>query len=140
MEYKTCNDFGCDAILQDIYAKDTPIAPAAPADPTAAAPNLHLFHALRRLGWRVLGLSPDGTIGTSAQHDRMLAVAVGHGALLSTAVTTRIAREVLELKPAETDELALALVRHQSMSASRIHSIANNLRRALPPPRRGAPR
>ena len=68
----------------------------------------------------------------------MPAVAVGHGALLSTAVTTRIAREVLELKSAETDELALALVRHQAMSASRIHSIANNLRRAIPP--RGAPR
>ena len=126
LEYKTCDDFECETITQAVHKKYTPTEDSPDA-------NLHLFRSLRNLGWRVLGSSVDGSVGTSAQHDRMLAITVGHSAMIASSVTALIAREVLQIPPPASNALALALARHQTMCAYRIHTIANSLRHALPP-------
>ena len=123
MEYKTANDFYFREKCQDIWDYYTP---------TGESPRPHRFHlfvALRKLGWTVLGLNEALASGTSVEHDRMTPIVVGHGAFIPR-FTVNVFRNVLDLRRKESESLACALVRHQALATDKIMSIVFQLRRA----------
>jgi hypothetical protein len=130
IEYKTCDDFRIsETIQQNVYDKYSP----NDESPHPHPPNL--LTELRAQGWRTLGYNPrDKTVGASASHNSMLAIAIGHGAFLPNLCVRTVFREALGLSLSASDALALALVRHQTVSNARIMSTANYDRRALPGP------
>ena len=130
-EYKTCNDYDFDSTNQRIWDKYTPT-------PDSPRPHRqHLFEMLRAKGWQVLGLQPDGLVSTSPTADRMLTIAIGHGAFIRTDTTITSFTAALGLPSSAANRLAKTLVIHQATAAAKIRLTANNLRCNPPTARSG---
>ena len=97
----------------------------------------HLFEMLRAKGWQVLGLQPDGLVSTSPTADRMLTIAIGHGAFIRTDTTNTSFTAALGLPSSAATRLAKTLVIHQATAAAKIRLTANNLRCNPPTARSG---
>ena len=88
-------------------------------------------------GWQVLGLQPDGLVSTSPTADRMLTIAIGHGAFIRTDTTITSFTAALGLPSSAANRLAKTLVIHQATAAAKIRLTANNLRCNPPTARSG---
>jgi hypothetical protein len=130
MEYKTCDDFKFAQTLQEnVYDKYSPNH----LSPRPQRPNLLVD--LRAKGWRVLGLNLlDNSVGDTPLHNSMLTVVIGHGAFLPTLPVRTVFRETLHLSVADSDKLALSLVRHQILSHYKLLCTADRERGAFTGP------
>ena len=135
IEYKTCDDFKfAETLQQNVYDKYSPNH----LSPRPQRPNL--LTDLRAKGWRVLGLNLlDNSVGDSPLHTSMLTVAVGHGAFVPNLSVRTCFRDTFELPADTADELALSLVRHQTLSNYRISCTASHERGGFTAPPSFAP-
>ena len=98
---------------------------------------------LRAKGWQVLGLQgPDrGLVSRTASPtaDRMLTIAIGHGAFIRTDTTIASFTTALGLPSSAANRhlAAKTLVIHQATAAAKIRLTANNLRCNPPTARSG---
>jgi hypothetical protein len=128
IEYKRCSDFKFDEIArQQVWEYYTP-------QPPLNQDQVNLFHQLRALGWTVQGLNADGKLGTTAAHDRMLPLLVGHAGFILQSTVDTVFQAALGLSRAAANKLACALNAHQVTSASKTFSTAARLKRLGPSP------
>ena len=95
--------------------------------------QVNLFHQLRALGWTVQGLNADGKLGTTAAHDRMLPLLVGHAGFIIQSTVDTVFQAALGLSRTASHKLACALNAHQVTSTSKTFSTASRLKRLLGP-------
>ena len=124
LEHKTANDFYLEEKCQELWDKYTPTAESP------APHRVHLFDYMRAKGWTVRGLDSSLRPGTTASHDRMIPIVVGHGAFIPLLTVNTVFRDVLDLRKRNADMLARALVRHQALATDRIMSIVYHLQRS----------
>jgi hypothetical protein len=93
---------------------------------------VNLFHQLRALGWTVQGLNADGQLGTTAAHDRMLPLLVGHAGFILQSTVDTVFQAAMGLSRTASHKLACALNAHQVTSTSKTFSAASRLKRLGP--------